>query len=363
MVLNLIFMFLFFLLIIIFLSIVLFISLYSINNIFLKYPLKKIIKISVVFNLIFISLYFLFNLIGNSFFMSLIRLLNYYFGFLLYGFLIGLIYVILFYFLKNRNLLFNKKIGNIIIFIFLLINFIAIYNFENGIQVKEFTLYSNKINQSYSFIQIADTQYGSVSKKHMIKTFDLALNFDIDFIVFVGDLIDTTNYKINDFNFLNEINKPIYFVRGNHEFYHKPNILLNIFNNISSIELLLNEKVIFNEIEIIGIDYSNKRNNLKDNLNKIGINNSKYSILLYHEPKEIDYAINNEIDLILLGHTHAGQIFPINFVVDLIYKYSRGYYEVNNSVIYTTSGAGLFGPKMRLGSTNEIVLFHLIPNK
>jgi uncharacterized protein len=142
--------------------------------------------------------------------------------------------------------------------------------------------------------------------------------------------------------------------------YHKPDLLLSIFNNISSINLLIDEKMIFNEIEIFGLDYSNDKFYLKNNLNNLNINDSKFSILIYHVPTGIEYGIN-KFDLMLLGHTHGGQIFPLTLIIDLIYKYGRGYYEEENSIIYTTNGAGLFGPKMRLGSQNEIVLFTLMP--
>lgn len=345
-------------------SLGLFTFLSMINFFYFNLNRKKLILISLLFNFIFLSIFLLSNFIGNNFFMNLYRFLNYYLGILLYCFLISLLFWIIYYIITKFNIKKNikhKYIGFFFIFLILLINIIAIYNFEKGVQIEEFTIYSDKINQEYNFVMVADIQYGSVSKQYMKDVFKLILKQNPQFIVFVGDLLDTNNYNDNDFNFLNEVDVPIYFVRGNHEFYHYPDRLLNIFNNISSMELLINEKTYYEELQIIGIDYSTENNNLRNNLNLIEHNNSKFSILLYHEPKEVDYAIEQNIDLILLAHTHGGQIFPITIIVDLIYKYSRGYHEVDNSIIYTTDGAGLYGPKMRLGSQNEIVLFNLKP--
>ena len=64
----------------------------------------------------------------------------------------------------------------------------------------------------------------------------------------------------------------------------------------------------------------------------------------------------------LCGHTHNGQIFPFNFFVKLKYPNIYRLYEKLNSKLYVSSGAGCWGPKMRLGSQNEIVELILISN-
>ena len=57
----------------------------------------------------------------------------------------------------------------------------------------------------------------------------------------------------------------------------------------------------------------------------------------------------------LCGHTHNGQIFPFNFLVRLKHKYMYGIFKNKNSTLYVSSGIGCWGPKMRLGSNNELV--------
>ena len=110
----------------------------------------------------------------------------------------------------------------------------------------------------------------------------------------------------------------------------------------------------------MGIDYNRSKYQLRDKLKEIELNESKFSILLYHEPKGIEFAVEKGFDLALFGHTHAGQIWPITVLIDKMYKYGDGYYEEDNTKIYTTDGAGLWGPQMRLDSQNEIVVFKLI---
>jgi predicted MPP superfamily phosphohydrolase len=66
-------------------------------------------------------------------------------------------------------------------------------------------------------------------------------------------------------------------------------------------------------------------------------------------------AVASGVDLQLSGHTHVGQIPPMDFIVMLYYKYPYGLYNKNSSYLYTTSGTGTWGPPMRLFPRSEIV--------
>jgi predicted MPP superfamily phosphohydrolase len=78
-------------------------------------------------------------------------------------------------------------------------------------------------------------------------------------------------------------------------------------------------------------------------------------ILMDHTPFGLDDAINNNVDLQLSGHTHHGQLFPLNFVTSMIYEVSKGYHKRGNTQFYVSSGAGTWGPPIRTGSRSEIV--------
>ncbi|MCP5054308.1 MAG: metallophosphoesterase, partial [bacterium] len=78
-------------------------------------------------------------------------------------------------------------------------------------------------------------------------------------------------------------------------------------------------------------------------------------ILLYHRPFLFDEAIKKGVNLQLAGHTHAGQIPPMEAIVWLYYKYPYGLYEKDGAYIYTTSGVGYWGPPMRFLVKPEIV--------
>ncbi len=136
---------------------------------------------------------------------------------------------------------------------------------------------------------------------------------------------------------------------------------LSYLQSLSPIHLLLNQKAVVGEIEIVGIDYNRRRNHLSEQLKTLPLNKNKFSILAYHEPVQTDVAVNHGFDLILYGHTHGGQIWPYTHLVDWIYPFGDGLFKVDNSTIYTSDGVSLWGPRMRLGSQNEIVIFNLLP--
>ena len=79
-------------------------------------------------------------------------------------------------------------------------------------------------------------------------------------------------------------------------------------------------------------------------------------IVLEHNPKNID-EYNNDVDLILSGHTHKGQIFPANLITKLLYTIDYGYLKEknNNPNVIVTSGVGTWGMPFRIGTNNEIV--------
>jgi len=82
-------------------------------------------------------------------------------------------------------------------------------------------------------------------------------------------------------------------------------------------------------------------------------------IILDHTPSELDEAVSEEIDLQLSGHTHHGQLFPLNHITKLVYEVSWGYLKKAGTQFYVTCGVGTWGPPVRLGSDSEIVNLRL----
>jgi predicted MPP superfamily phosphohydrolase len=78
-------------------------------------------------------------------------------------------------------------------------------------------------------------------------------------------------------------------------------------------------------------------------------------ILLDHQPFHLEEAASNGVDLQLSGHTHHGQLWPINYITGAIYEVSRGYRQIGQTHVYVSSGVGTWGPPVRTTSRPEIV--------
>jgi len=82
-------------------------------------------------------------------------------------------------------------------------------------------------------------------------------------------------------------------------------------------------------------------------------------ILMDHEPFALNEAASEEVDLELAGHTHYGQLWPLNYIVRRIYELAWGYKKIGRTHFYVTDGVGTWGPPVRIGNRPEIVCIRL----
>ena len=240
-------------------------------------------------------------------------------------------------------------ISIILIFLISLLSFILgclIYN-------RKIKITSSKIVSKIKLIFISDVHLGSNSKKHLEKICSKINNLKFDLLLIGGDLIDSSNFEINNLNILRNIHKPILFVSGNHEYYLRDyQTKLKLLKNKNLI-FLDNKSFEYNKINIVGISDNQELDDQKRVAEKL-IKKDFFNLILVHKPT-LWVKISHKIDLMLSGHTHNGQIFPFNFFVKFKFKNIYGLYEKLESKLYVSSGVGCWGPKMRLGSKNEIV--------
>jgi predicted MPP superfamily phosphohydrolase len=96
-----------------------------------------------------------------------------------------------------------------------------------------------------------------------------------------------------------------------------------------------------------------RRKPLADIVN--GVADRSVIILMDHQPFGLDEAVAQGADLQLSGHTHHGQLWPFNLITNAIYEVSWGYKKKGETQFYVSSGAGTWGPPVRLGNTPEII--------
>ena len=250
----------------------------------------------------------------------------------------------------------ETSIGITSITLILIITIYAIFK-AKSISIKNVTLETSKINKNYNIIFLSDIHLGTNSSKHLQKILKKIETIKYDFILIGGDLIDSSSFNLENLKLLNLIEKNIYFVNGNHEYYlkdHKDKI-----KNLSkyNLNILINTTKTIGGINLIGVD------DLESPIDKVSyvndfIKDNFFNLVICHKPDIWD-DLKNNVDLMLSGHTHNGQIFPFNFIVKLKFKYIYGLYKNNFSKLYVSSGSGCWGPRLRLGSSNEIVNIRL----
>jgi uncharacterized protein len=94
-----------------------------------------------------------------------------------------------------------------------------------------------------------------------------------------------------------------------------------------------------------------------------GVDRSKPIMLMDHQPRELDAAEKEGIDLQVSGHTHRGQFFPNNLITNKIFEVDYGYLKKGNFNTIVSSGFGTWGPPIRIGSRSEIVEIRISINK
>jgi uncharacterized protein len=149
-----------------------------------------------------------------------------------------------------------------------------------------------------------------------------------------------------------------FFVTGNHEEFRDHTKYLEAVER-TGVCVLNNEKVELDGLQLVGVHYRHATDaqHFGKVLRNAGVDRERASILLTHAPHLLNVAEEAGIGLQLSGHTHRGQYFPFTWIARRIYRdFVYGLQRLGKMQIYTSCGAGTWGPPLRLGSSPEIVL-------
>ena len=189
-----------------------------------------------------------------------------------------------------------------------------------------------------------------------------------DVVLLDGDLIDGTVDLVGaDLDPLRELRVPsgVFAVSGNHEFYAGDGGEWLDFWSTLGIDVLRNERTTLTRgdgaIDIAGINDATApapyEPDLIEALN--GIETDRFVLLMAHQPKQALEASDLGVDLQVSGHTHAGQIWPLRYLVPLQQPSVEGLDTIDNTTLYTTRGAGAWGPPVRVAAPPEISMLEL----
>jgi predicted MPP superfamily phosphohydrolase len=247
----------------------------------------------------------------------------------------------------------------------------AIIQVKQPPKLKEIQIPVARLSQSQSgfrIIHLSDIHINHFTSKEWIESLVERVNQqNPDVILITGDVIDDHLDRIKEFPpILRQLKSKhgIYVVSGNHEYYGGIQHF-NDFCDQSNFHILNNETITIDKgLHIVGIpDDTAKSFSLPGpdlGIAMRNIQDDQPIILMSHKPVGFPEAVKKGVSLQLSGHTHSGQILPLNLLVPLAFKYSYGLYELDTAYIYTTSGTGLWGPPMRIFTSSEIVSIDLI---
>jgi hypothetical protein len=189
----------------------------------------------------------------------------------------------------------------------------------------------------------------------------MAARLNPEIILIPGDLFDGMQSDPNRLAApFKELSPPfgIYFSTGNHEeFGHSERYSGALAR--AGVRVLANEKVTVDGLQILGIPYRDSTNllRLRATLEGVGLDRGRASILLNHAPTRLPIVEQAGVSLQLSGHTHGGQLFPFNWFTRRVFgTFTCGLQRFGALQVYTSSGAGTWGPPMRVGTKPEIVL-------
>lgn len=277
-----------------------------------------------------------------------------------------------------------KKLIKILLIIVLLITSILLYARyigTKGLITKEYKIETSDIPESFDGLKIvhfSDLHYlRGTNSSTLQKVVDEINLINPDIVFFTGDLIDK-DFIPNDkeknelTSLLKSINSKYgkYAIMGNHDIMQEEDMLSSIYSKSNFILMQNSYDIIYKEnndkIFIGGTDtYSYDKADIDKTMEYFNNNEDiNYKIILSHEPDYIDTILDKyDIDLVLSGHSHNGQInIPLLKTLFLPYgskKYYENYYKVDTTDLYISSGIGESRINMRLFNKPSINFYRI----
>jgi uncharacterized protein len=209
---------------------------------------------------------------------------------------------------------------------------------------------------------ITDVHLGHVRNRNFLqRLIAKVLSEEPDLVFIAGDLFDGTAIDAHKAaEPLHQLTAPhgVYFVAGNHEQFGDDSKYLNAIA-ATGVRVLKNERVNVDGLQIVGVPYRSATSNgdLEAVLRDLPLDRDRASILLTHAPDHPGVAEAKGFSLQLSGHTHLGQFIPWSWMARRIYRqFVYGLSRIGRMQVFTSSGAGTWGPPLRLGSNPEIVM-------
>ena len=224
---------------------------------------------------------------------------------------------------------------------------------------------SKPLGRDYKIVMASDLHLGYHNRRaDLARWVDLINAEHPDLVLIAGDIIDISTRPLLEENMAEEmrrINAPVYACLGNHEYYSSEPKARRFYKDAGIRLLVDSTAAVDGVITIVGRD--DRTNPARKSLAEVVGNaaDSTFTIVLDHQPYELEKAEQSKVDIQFSGHTHRGQVWPISWVTDAIYECSWGPWRRGDTHFYVSSGLGIWGGKFRIGTQSEYVVATLSP--
>ena len=319
------------------------------------------------------------------------RISTYWIGIMLYS----LLYVVLFDLLRliakhtklKNTLLFSRgsviSIGSVVVACAVATCLYGIFNARN-IKVNEYSVTVNKScgsDKHLKAVLVADLHMGyAIGVDHITNMVEKINQQDSDIVIIAGDIFDNSYDGMDDPEGIKAQLKSIkskygvYAVYGNHDIDEKilmgftfdwggkqlHNEKMTNFMKECNIKLINDESVLINdEFYLVGrrdTDKPGTEDGTRAEISELtkDLDKTKPIFVLSHEPDELQKTADAGADIDFSGHTHDGQLFPVNLTIGLFWENPCGMIKKDNMYSIVTSGVGVYGTFMRVGTDAEI---------
>lgn len=226
---------------------------------------------------------------------------------------------------------------------------------------EEMTILTDKpLEKEMTIVMASDLHLGYHNRKaELARWIDLINDEHPDLVLLGGDVIDFSTRPVIEGNYAEEFQRvkaPVYTILGNHEYFGNVGKAGTFFKQ-AGILLLKDSVAHFKGLDIIG--RNDRTSPTRKNLSELAAGLGGFTILLDHQPYQLEEAEKADIDFQFSGHTHRGQVWPLSWVTDLVYEKSWGHHHRGNTQYYISSGLGIWGPKIRIGTRSEYLVVHI----
>jgi uncharacterized protein len=202
--------------------------------------------------------------------------------------------------------------------------------------------------------------------KHLV---DLINRQDPDVILLAGDIFDedlgpVIRNNLGDLLKNLKAREGVIAILGNHEFFGNAEEAQRYLEN-HHIKVLRDSTMILpGGITVIGREdisgqqmFRKKRKSLDELL--AGVDTLKPVIVMDHQPFHVENVAKYPVDLQVSGHTHHGQLWPLNYITNSMYRFSKGYGKIGKTHFYVSPGVGTWGPPIRTSCRPEVIVLEI----